>query len=93
MINAYPYEKFSNAIHTLATSSAPLQDRIDSAFTYNISYVKAEDIPEDVRPQLRDIQDKLSNSSASNLSTEEAETMARDIMYIADVINTAYHEG
>jgi hypothetical protein len=103
MKNYYPYEKFYNAINSMATSPKSLQNRIFSAYIFNIIHVKVEDIPESAKAQFINIQDRLSSvkatspegdvaASVKDMSDEDAISIANDIFYVYDAIKSAYYD-
>jgi len=88
MKNPYPREKFSHAIHSMATSSASIQERIHNAYISEIIHVKAEDVPENVRYQFTSLLKELSD--ALSLGETQASEKASMILYIADAIESDY---
>lgn len=86
--NPYPYEKFSAAVYSMATSPASIQERIHDAYIYNIMYVKPADVPESVRYLFKSLLDELPNALA--MSTEIAIEKAAIIMNVADSVRSAY---
>ncbi len=88
MKNPHPYEKFSAAIHSMATSPAPLQRRLHDAYVDNLMHVKAEDVPESVRHQFSSLANELRD--ALWLNTAEAVEKASLVLSIADVVQSEY---
>ena len=104
MKNPYPNEKFSKAVYSMATSPKPLRERIADAYIFNISHVKIEEVPETVRSKFSNLIERLTSveptanegsviASVQQMSTEEAIEIANDILYIADIIASEYHDN
>lgn len=89
----YAREKFGLALDDMATSPQSIQQRIADAYASHIIHVIADDLPEYLRPQLRDIKERLTHTEAihnegslvatvSNMPTEEAVEIARMISHL-----------
>lgn len=102
--DSYPSEKFTAAVYTLA-SSASIQDRLVDAYISNIMHIKANEIPENVRPKFINICEILTScepankdegsvhASARQLSDEAAEELASDIIDIYFSIESANRDA
>ena len=101
MKNSYPFEKFSNAVHTMAVSPNSIQKRIADAYLFNLIHLRVEELPEEIHHRFVEMEEKLTSvasvgdegsvyASVKEISTDEAVEIARSIMYMADVVESDY---
>jgi hypothetical protein len=85
----YGKEKFSAAVRTLATGKGRIQERLIEAFQYDLSYVKDENVPEELRDEVRELMAAATSipgndgrlaATISRLTEDEAVEMAKLIM-------------
>jgi hypothetical protein len=102
--NPYPNEKFSNAILSMATSTARIQDRIRDAYVYQLIHVNVEDLPESVRGAFLFLEKELDVNNpiggkgsveitTEQMSTEKAIDIAQQIFGIFQDIQIEYYES
>lgn len=88
-------EKFHFALHAL-TGAAPQRQRLENAFAH-LSYVKAEELPELLRPNLAEIQEELAyvsgiawhvsaSAAIAKMSDEQVSELTRRIHNLHDAL-------
>ena len=103
MKNPYPYEKFSGAVTTMATSPKTIQERVGDAYLFNLSQLRAEDLPEEIQYKFKDMAEKLTSidpvgdkgsvyATIERMSEDEAIDIANAIIHMADVVTSDYYE-
>lgn len=99
---SYTYEKFTLALNGMAMSPETLQNRIADAYLYHLMHVKVEELPDDICYRFENVKEKLTSvdpvgnegrvkASVAQMSTDEAIEMAREIIYMADVVKSHYY--
>ena len=102
MNNLYLHDKFSSAVHSMATSPKSIQERIAEAYIFHLIHVKIEDVPEDIKCKYQNLKERLTSvnaianegtvmASIKDMPTEEAISIANDILCIASVIASLYN--
>ena len=102
MKNPYPYEKFTNAIEAMAMSPKSIQERVGDAYTYNLSHVKARDLPQQIQHKFIDIKERLTSgeplgdegtllATINQMSEMEVMEIAQVIWDMADVVRRDYY--
>ena len=96
----YVWEKLMAAVHGMASSGSSIQQRIANAFTGSLVRLEVEDFPEDLRPKFAEIHSAMTRveseddgafqASASAMTTEEAESIARTIVDLYDQVCARY---
>lgn len=103
MKDHYPSEKFSQAVDILATGLAPLQRRIEDAFSIRLMNLRAhhDKLPEEASDELRNLEAEWSAVEdsegrggipvwADQLSDERAVEIASWIVETAALLNREY---
>ncbi len=101
MKNPYPDEKFTNAIDTMATSPKSIQERVGDAYLFNLIHVKTEEVPEEIQAEFDEVKKKLTRVEAvgdegsvaattTQMSTNEAIEIAKEILYMAYFVKCDY---
>ena len=94
MTNFYPSQQLHYAISYMATSPSSIHDRLLTAFEYNLSHIKAEDLPESVRAKFLSVIDRLTKernncssgaakATIDKMTTDDAVEIAHDVFDIA----------
>lgn len=94
MPDYYPFEQFSNAVREMATSSESLQKKVADAYTLRLSYVKPEQLPEQIRQAFLTLKERIDPASSSdsisatteNMSVIEASKIIHDIIEMVFVL-------
>jgi ATP phosphoribosyltransferase regulatory subunit HisZ len=88
-------EKFHFALHAL-TGAAPQRQRLENAFAH-LGYLKAEELPELLRPKLTEIQEELeyvsgiawhvsASAAIAKMSDEQVSQLARRVHDLHDAL-------
>jgi hypothetical protein len=86
----YLWEKFSNAVDTLASGTGNIQTRLADATIVNLLLFKPEELPDDIRHTVLKINERLTSAPVSQMSDYEASEIATEIMSIYD--NVTRHD-
>ena len=95
---SYPYEIFSLAVDSMAGSPESLQQRIANAYIYHLIKLKVEDLPEELMYRFEALDKRLTNrgniqESIKDMGKDEAIDLAREILFMADVIKSRHRES
>jgi len=93
-------EKFHFTLHAL-TGAAPQRQRLENAFAH-LSYLKAEELPELLRPKLTEIQEELeyvsgiawhvsASAAIAKMSDEQVSQLARRVHDLHDALMNFSH--
>lgn len=83
----YAWEKLMEAICIMASSGAPLKDRIFTAADGPLMHLRSDDFPKELRGRVEDLSRKIYKyRSGVSASQEELETLAREIVYLYNEI-------
>jgi len=107
MALAYADEKFSAAIHTLATAPGPIKPRLIEAIAVDIGYIQPErDLPEELRDDFVALIDRVTHDSPTvsnpadgrvqatigRMTDAEAVEIAQEILSFADRVAGALED-
>jgi hypothetical protein len=100
-----PFEKFSRAVHALATSSGSIQQRLADAGYHFLAQFIEEDLPEDMREEYAELQQELTKipdinvgsivATALSLNEEDAKMYASRMVTMNEEIHRrwGYRQG
>ena len=92
-----PYEKLTLTVKLMAGSPDTLQKRVADAYIYHLMYLKVEELPEEIRYRFENLCIRLTSKGSVYEATEtmdidEAIDMAREILYMDDIVKSRHLE-
>ena len=86
-------KKFSEAAKMISSDEKSLQKCVYCAFVDHLSDINTADLPEEIQIFYESVKVRLTSAvPPGNIRAEEAAYLAKDIMYMADVISGNYSQ-
>jgi hypothetical protein len=95
----YGWEKLHLAVMGAALSGDSLQEKLKSAYLYNVALLRAEDVPEDVWPRIEEFKKKLTSAKVdqeivdatiSKMSDMDARGLVMELVSMYDSVAREY---
>ena len=84
-------KKFSEAAKIISTNKNPMRESVYGAFVDHLSDINPKDLPEDMQIIYESVEMRLNSTAPpGDVDEEEAGYLAKDILYIADVLKEQY---
>ena len=82
-------DKFSEAAKAVSSSKNPMWECVRQAFIDHLSEIRREDLPEQLRIFFDSVRLRVNTGETlGQINNDEASYIAKDILYMADVINS-----
>ena len=102
MALSYGYEKLTLAMHSMATSSASIQERIAHAYMFHLIHLRREDLPDGLWWIMQEISAQVTAKEAianegkvmatvNQMSDEDAVAIAHKIASLFDQVSAETH--
>jgi hypothetical protein len=80
-------KRFSKAAKAVSSSNNPIRQLIYNAYNYHLSDINTDDLPEEIQPIFDAFTDRLSSTEPpGDIGNDEASHLAKDILYMTDVL-------
>ena len=85
------YKKFSEAVKMISFAERPLQECVYCAYIDYLSDINSADLPEEIQIFYESVKIRLTSVvPPGDIGNEEAVYLAKDILYMADVLEGYY---
>lgn len=85
------YKKFSEAVKMISFAEKPIQECVNCAFVDHLSHINTADLPEELQIFYESVKIRLTSVVPPGaIGSEEAIYLAKDIAYMADVLEGHY---
>jgi len=82
-------KKFTKAANELSSKKKDIRKSVYGAYLDNLSDIDTDDLPEEVQIIYESVTDRLTSlEPPGDISNEEAGYLAKDILYMADVVRS-----
>ena len=83
------FEKFTKAAQEVSSNKKGIQECVHSAFADHLSDINTDDLPWEIRIFYESVKIRLKSTvPPGGINDDEATWIAKDIVYMADVIRT-----
>ncbi len=80
-------KRFSKAAKAVSSNNNPIRQLVYSAYNDHLSVIDTDDLPEEIQPIYDAFTDRLSSTEPpGDIGNDEARNLAKDILYITDVL-------
>ena len=84
------FNKFSDAVNTIKSSKSSVWECVRQAFVDHLSAISKDSLPDELQIFYDSVRLRIiSGETLGQINNEEASYIAEDILYMADVINSA----
>ena len=84
-------KKFSEAAKVISTDKNPMRESVYCAYIDHLSDINTEDLPEDLQIIYESIEMRINSTvPPGDFGDNEAGYLAKDILYMADVLKAQY---
>ena len=85
------YKKFSEAVKMISSAEKSLQECVYCAYIDHLSDIDTDDLPEEIKIFYESVKIRLTSVvPPGDIGDEEATYLAKDILYMADVVREHY---
>ena len=82
-------KKFSAAAQTLKSNTHPVRTCVYGAYREHLKDINPDDLPENIQIIYESVKDRLTSVKPSgDIGEDEAGNLAKDILYMADVVKS-----
>ena len=82
-------EKFSAAAETVKSNNSPVRISVYGAYREHLNDINPEDLPDNIQIIYESVKDRLTSvKPKGDIGEDEAGHLARDILYMADVMKS-----
>ena len=80
-------KKFSDAVETISSSNSPMRKSVYCAYVDHLSDIEINDLPEEIQIIYGAVKERLKSvDPPGDIGNDEASYLAKDILYMADVL-------
>ena len=84
-------KKFSEAAKIISTNQNPMQESVYYAYVDHLSDINTKDLPEDIQIIYESVEMRINSTvPPGDVGDKEADYLAKDILYMADVLKAQY---
>jgi hypothetical protein len=84
--------KFSKALNVLSSNKKNIREGVYYAYLDHLSDINLDDLPEEVQIIYESVADRLTSAEPpGDIGNDEASYLAKDILYMADVLNSQFN--
>ena len=84
-------KKFSEAAKIISTNKNPLPESVYCAYVGHLSDIDTNDLPEDIQVIYESVEMRINSTKPpGDVGDKEADYLAKDILYMADVLKAQY---
>ena len=79
--------KFSEAANIISSNKNPMRESVYGAYVEHLTDIDTEDLPEDIQIIFESVEMRINSTvPPGDISDEEASFLAKDILYMANVL-------